>query len=244
MDSDYILSELRSLADPRHADGMVRAGISREGTLGIPMPPLRAIARRAGRDHRLAQRLWASGIHEARLLAAFVDDPAKVTEAQMERWARDFDSWDTCDVVCGHLFDKTPFAHAKAVEWSARDEEFVKRAGFALMAALSVHDKDSPDEAFRAFLPVIAREAGDGRKYVMKAVNWALRQIGKRNRALHACAVETALEIRAQGSRSARWIAADAIRELRGPVVARILARQESRPLRSPEWRPARRPSS
>ena len=244
MDATAVLDRLRSMAVPDAVKGMARFGINPRNTLGVSMPALRRLAREIGHDHALALALWDSGVHEARILAGLVDDVEEVTSGQMERWVRDFDSWDTCDVVCGHLFDKTRFAHAKAVEWSAREEEYVKRAGFALMASLAVHDTDSPDEAFRAFLPVIAREAWDDRRYVMKAVNWALRQIGKRNGELHAHAIEASIGIRAQGSRSARWIAADAIRELRGPVVARILARQESRPLRRTGARPGRRPSS
>jgi 3-methyladenine DNA glycosylase AlkD len=153
-------------------------------------------------------------VHEARSLAALIDDPRQVTEEQMERWVADFDSWDVCDGCCGDLFDKTPFAHRKAVEWAGRDEEFVKRAGFALMAWLAVHDKKAPDEAFLAFLPVIARESGDGRNFVKKAVNWALRGIGKRNAALNAMAIQTAQEIQSMGSRPGRWIASDALREL------------------------------
>lgn len=209
-----MLDELRSLADPANVLGMARYGISTTNTLGVSIPRLRAMAKRVGRDHALALELWASGIHEARILAALVDDPAEVVEAQLERWARDFDSWDVCDGVCSNLFDRTPFAHAKAVEWSARKEEFVKRAGFVLMAALAVHDKKSPDSRFGKYLPLIEREAGDERNFVKKAVNWALRQIGKRNASLRAAAIETARQIRAIDSPTARWIAADALKEL------------------------------
>ena len=210
-----ILTHLKSLHNPRNVAGMTQFGINPRNTLGVSIPTLRKIARQAGKDHRLAQELWASGIHEARILAAMVDDPARVTEAQMERWVKDFDSWDVCDQVCSNLFDKTKFAHRKAVEWSRRDEEFVKRAGFVLMAALAVHDKSAPDAAFIKFLPLIQRGATDERNFVKKAVNWALRQIGKRNRALNRAASATAREIQRIDSKSARWIAADALRELR-----------------------------
>src|SRR5947207_4324215 len=184
-----ILDELRSLGDPAGREGMARFGINAERALGIRIPQLRAIARRVGKDHELAAELWASGIHEARLLACFIDDPSQVTEAQMEAWAAEFDSWDLVDQCCGNLFDRTPFAYAKAAEWAGREEEFVKRAGFAMMAELAVHDKRAPDERFEPFLPLIEREAPDRRNFVRKAVNWALREIGKRNAALHAEAI-------------------------------------------------------
>lgn len=219
MQYEEILDHLRALANPASVAGMARYGINPHNTLGASIPALRKLAREAGCDHALAEALWASGIHEARILAALVDRPQEVTAEQMERWVRDFDSWDVCDQVCSNLFDKTPWAYEKAVEWSGREEEFVKRAGFALMAALAWHDKKAPDSAFAVFLPLIAREAGDGRNYVKKAVNWALRQIGKRSRRLNALAIQTAEEIRQQDARAARWIAADALRELQSASV-------------------------
>lgn len=194
---------------------MARFGIATWRALGgSNVPYLRTLAKRIGRDHRLAAQLWRSKIHEARILAALVDDPAQVTEGQMEAWAADFDSWDVVDNCCGSLFDKTPFAWRKAEEWSAREQEFVKRAGFALMAYLAVHDKEAPDQAFQRFLPLIEREAGDRRNYARKAVNWALRQIGKRNLALNRKAIATARRIHRTGPRAARWVASDALREL------------------------------
>jgi 3-methyladenine DNA glycosylase AlkD len=202
---------------------MARYGINPENTLGVSIPSLRAMAKRIGTDHALALDLWASGIHEARVLAGLVDDPALVTAAQLERWAKDFDSWDVCDGVCSNLFDRTPYAWDKAVAWSARSREFVKRAGFVLMAALAVHDKTAPDERFKNFLPLIEREAVDERNFVKKAVNWALRQIGKRNRALNRDAIAAAKRIRKVDSRSARWIAADALRELESDAVRQRL---------------------
>jgi 3-methyladenine DNA glycosylase AlkD len=214
MECEDILRKLKSLANPEAVAGMARFGINPQNTLGVSVPALRKLAREIGRDHGLAQQLWASGVHEARILASMIDDPRLVSEAQMEAWAADFDSWDVCDQCCGNLFDKTEFAYRKALEWAARDEEFVKRAGFALMAWLAFHDKPAPDESFLDFLPVIKRESVDVRNYVKKAVNWALRHIGKRNAALNIMAIQAAKEIQAAGSKPGRWIAADAVREL------------------------------
>ena len=214
------------MGSPRVAQSMARFGISTRDVLGIPMPTLRKLAREIGSSHQLALELWKSGLHEARTLAALIDDPERVTEAQMERWAGEFDSWDVCDCCCGNLFDKTAFAYRKAAEWTRRREEYVKRAGFSLMAALAVHDKKTANNRFLRFLPLIKRESTDERNFVKKAVNWALRQIGKRNLELHRGAVETALEIKKLDSRSARWIAADALRELRSEAVGRRLRRK------------------
>jgi len=221
---------------------MARFGIQpRTRVLGISVPALRSLAKEIGTDHRLAGELWRSGIHEARVLATMVDDPARVTEAQADRWARSLDSWDECDQLCSNLLSGTPFAFAKAVEWAGRNPEFEKRAGFALMAALSVHAKDAPDRAFERFLPVIRREATDERNFVRKAVNWALRQIGKRNERLHAKAIATAERISRMDSRAARWIAADALRELRSDAVRARLARSTTRGRSTPPERAARR---
>jgi 3-methyladenine DNA glycosylase AlkD len=211
---EQILIRLKSQANPANVAGMARFGINPENTLGISIPDLRSLAKEIGREHDLAQALWASGIHEARILAAFIDDPGQVTKEQMDRWAADFDSWDVCDQVCGNLFDRTPFAYDKAIEWSAREEEFVRRAAFALMAYLAVHDKRAEDGRFEQFFPLIVRAATDERNFVRKAVNWALRQIGKRNRRLNARAVETARQISQIESKAARWIAADTLKEL------------------------------
>jgi 3-methyladenine DNA glycosylase AlkD len=209
-----ILAEVRSLADPARAAGMASFGISDRRLLGVSMPALRAIGKRHRNDHALAAALWKSGIHEARILASIVDDPITVTPDQMETWVTAFDSWDLCDQCCLNLFRKTPHAWEKAIEWSARDEEFVKRAGFTLMAVLAVHDKSAGDVRFRALLPIVARESRDARNFVKKAVNWALRQIGKRNAALRADAIRTAEAIAKLDSPAARWIAKDALREL------------------------------
>jgi 3-methyladenine DNA glycosylase AlkD len=225
-----ILATLRSMGNPRNVEGMARFGISSTNTLGVSVPALRKLARTIGRDHALAQELWRSGIHEARHVASLIDEPAKVTERQIERWAKDFDSWDIVDGCCLYLLGETRYAHRKAVEWSRRREEFVKRAAFSLMAVLAVHDKTAPDAKFRRFLPIIQREATDERNFVKKAVNWALRQIGKRNLELNRAAIRTAQSIRQIDSRSARWIAADALRELTGATVQQRLKARTARP--------------
>jgi 3-methyladenine DNA glycosylase AlkD len=214
MHLDEIIQQLKTLANPAAVAGMARYGISSHNTLGVSIPTLRQLAKKIGKNHLLAQQLWASGIHEARLLATFIDRPTEVTEAQMEAWVKEFDSWDVCDQCCSNLFDKTPWAYQKALAWSRRPEEFVKRAGFVLMATLAVHDKKAGDETFLPFLPLIQAEAGDARNFVKKAVNWALRQIGKRNQRLNQLAIQTAQEIQQSNSNAARWIAADALREL------------------------------
>lgn len=214
MTADEILKYLRSLANPDNVAGMAKFGINPDNTLGVSMPNLRALARQVGRDHILAQELWACGVHEARILAALVDRPHQVSEAQMEAWVLDFDSWDVCDQVCSNLFDRTPYAWDKAHAWSTRPEEFVRRAGFVLMAALATHDKKARDEQFAALFPRMLAAANDERNFVRKAVNWALRGVGKRNRNLNRLAIEAAQEIQALGGKTARWIAADALREL------------------------------
>ena len=229
MNYDEILSRLRSLSNPEAVAGMARFGINPKNTYGVSIPNLRKIAAQIGRDHLLAQQLWASGIHEARILAGMIDDPEKVTEYQMEKWAESFDSWDVCDQCCSNLFDKTQFAYEKAAEWSSCKEEFVKRASFALMAALSVHDKKAHDDKFLRFLPLIKRESSDERNYVMKAVNWALRQIGKRNLHLNRSAIAAARDIRKLDSTSARWIATDALRELTSENVQKKLKSRSRR---------------
>lgn len=224
MQYNEIIQKIKSLANPQNVAGMARFGINSANTYGVSIPILRKMAREVGRDHELALALWASGIHEARLLACFIDRPEMVTGEQMEGWVKDFDSWDICDQCCSNLFDRTPVAHEKAVAWCEREEEFVRRAGFVLMAALSVHDKKASDEAFLRLLPLMKKYATDERNFVKKAVNWALRQIGKRNMKLNESALKTAEEIRQIDSRSARWIAGDAIRELRSEAVQRKLA--------------------
>ena len=225
--SEEIIGTLKSLANPENVAGMAHFGINPHNTLGVSIPALRQIARKVGKDHSLAEELWVSGIHEARILAALVDDPKQVREEQMERWVSDFDSWDVCDQVCSNLFDRTPLGFQKAREWSTRKDEFVKRAGFVLMACLAVHDKKAGNEPFEACFPLILQEAGDERNFVKKAINWALRGIGKRNRQLNQKAIQTAQQMQLNDSKSARWIASDALRELTSEAVQARLAVKE-----------------
>lgn len=221
---ETVMKTLRKEASPKNVAGMARFGINPKNTLGISIPFLRSTARRIGRDHTLALRLWASGVHEARILASMIDDPALVTRNQMDHWVADFDSWDVCDQCCGNLFEKTSFAYDKAVEWCRNDREFVKRAGYALMAYIAVHDKKLENTRLERFLPLIAKGSVDERNFVKKSVNWALRQIGKRNLGLNRMAIKTAKEIGALDARSARWIAADALRELQSDAVQKKLS--------------------
>jgi 3-methyladenine DNA glycosylase AlkD len=223
MDAKATVRLLKTLSKPENLDGMSRFGINTSNALGITVTELRKVAKTIGKDHELAMGLWDTKIHEARMLASFIDEPVLVTEQQMEAWAKGFDSWDLCDECCGDLFDKTEFAYKKAAEWSERREEYVKRAGFALMAALSVHDKRAADSKLLQFLPIIERESDDERNFVRKAVNWALRNIGKRNLNLNKAAIATAKRIKERDTKSARWIASDALRELTGEGVTRRL---------------------
>ena len=216
---DEVLHMLRAKARPDQLEGMARYGMTPEGRLGVSVPDMRAIAKRVGKDHALALALWETGIAEARIVAAMVGEPSKLTEAQMEGWVVGINSWDVCDQVCQNLFEKTPFAWKKIADWSARDEEFVKRAAFALIACLAWHDKKAADEKFIAVLPIIKAGATHNRNYVKKAVNWALRNIGKRNANLNRAALETAREIGQMDSKAARWVASDAIRELESEAV-------------------------
>jgi 3-methyladenine DNA glycosylase AlkD len=192
---EHLIDELERMGSPKAVAGMSRFGIQTGAALGVSVPKIREIARKVGTRHDLAQGLWKTGIHEARILAGMIDDPAEVSEEQMEKWASDFDSWDVVDGCCGNLFDKTEFATKKANEWSEREEEYVKRAGFVLMAEMAVHDKNASDNTFLDFLPIVVREASDERNFVKKAVNWALRQIGKRNANLNAAAIKTCAQI-------------------------------------------------
>jgi 3-methyladenine DNA glycosylase AlkD len=226
MQYDAILRRLKAMRNPANVEGMARFGINPENTLGISVYDLRKMASEIGTDHELALRLWESGIHEARLLAVFLDEPEMVTDRQMEKWAKDFDSWDVCDQASTSLFDQTGLAWKKARGWSSRKEEFVKRAAFALMAGLAVHDKNTGDEAFIRLLPIMKREAKDERNYVRKVVNWALRNIGKRNAKLNRAAIKTAKEMQKLDSKAARWIAADALRELTNAKIQKKLRQQ------------------
>jgi len=226
---ENVLERLKSKARPDQLEGMARFGMTVERRLGISIPDLRAMAKESGKDHELALKLWKTGIAEARILAAMIGDPKKLTEAQMEDWVKDIDSWDVCDQVCANLFEKVPLAWQKINDWSERDEEFVKRTAFSLMACLAWHDKKAKDERFIALLPVIIRNANDERNFVKKAVNWALRNIGKRNSNLNRAAIDAAREIQGLDSKTARWIASDAIRELESGAVQRRLRNLEKK---------------
>ena len=221
-----IVRFLKSQGNAANVAGMARYGINASNACGVSIPVLRKKAREIGTNHELALALWQTGVHEARILAALVAEAKSLTEEQAEVWVKDFDSWDVCDQVCSNLFDKAIFARKKAPQWAKREGEFVRRAGFVIMAAMAVHEKVAPDCDFEKFFPLIKRQSTDGRNFVKKAVNWALRQIGKRNRALNGKAIALALEIAAIDSPSARWIAADALRELRsrkfGPAGQKI----------------------
>ena len=209
-----LLLRLKRMGSRRNVEGMGRFGIRPRVAYGVSLADMRTLAKKMGRNHRQALALWETGVHEARMLAALTADPAEATRAQLETWAADFESWDICDTCCGSFIDKTPWAWSLADEWSRRDAEFVKRAGFALMAWLAVHYKAAPDRQFLPFFRRIREEAGDGRNYVRKAVNWALRQIGKRSPRLGRVALAEARRLRKMDSKSARWIGSDAEREL------------------------------
>lgn len=222
-----ILKKLKSQANPQNVEGMARFGINPQKTYGIAIPVLRKMAKKIGQDHQLAQQLWDSGIHEARILASMIDEPDKVSEKQMEKWVRDFDSWDVCDQVCMNLFEKVPLASKKINDWSKRKEEFVKRTAYALVACLAWHNQEAPDSFFVKFFPLIKKGATDERNFVKKAVNWALRNIGKKNLALNKKAIAAAREIQKIESKSARWIASDALRELTGAAVQKRLRQKQ-----------------
>ena len=228
MDFEDIIGELESLSNPEDIAGMARFGIKSNKAYGVRMPELTRIAREVGKNHQLAEELWWHGYTETRILACMVDDPKEVTEEQMERWALEFNSWDVCDQCCMKLFRKTSYAYQKIEEWSARDEEFVKRAAFTLIATLAVHDKKADDEKFEELFSLIIRESGDERNFVKKAVNWALRQIGKRNLDLNRKAIAVAEKIDQLNSRSAKWIAKDAIRELESDKVLEKLRKKQN----------------
>jgi 3-methyladenine DNA glycosylase AlkD len=228
MEAKEILRSLKKMYNPKNVEGMVRFGINPKNTMGISVTDLRKMATLIGKNHNTAIELWKSGIHEARILATIIDEPHKVTEDQVEKWVQDFDSWDICDQACVNLFIKTGFYWKKSVEWSGRTEEFQKRAGFSLMAVMAVHDKNSKDEKFIGLLSIIKNNSNDERNYVKKAVNWALRQIGKRNTKLNREAIKTSNEILALGTKTAVWIASDALRELKSDSVIKRLEEKNS----------------
>jgi 3-methyladenine DNA glycosylase AlkD len=223
MTTEEIISELRKHYNQKNVDGMARFGIVSENAFGISAPVIKSFAKKIGKNHELALKLWQTGYYDARVIAFLIDDPKLVTKSQMNNWVRDFDSWAICDGTCCYLFRKTPFAFEKIHEWADRKEEFVRRTSFSLMAYIAVHDKKRDDKDFLQFFPLIKKYSVDERNFVKKAVNWALRQIGKRSKFLNKEALKLAKEILKQDSKSARWIANDAIRELVNPkTIARL----------------------
>lgn len=223
MELEAIVKKLQLMANPKNVEGMVRFGINPQNTLGISLYDLRPLAKTIPKNHKLALALWKTGIHEARLLAPIVDIPREATEDQLEQWISDFDSWDICDQCCGNLFKDTKFAKKKILQWSKRKEEFVKRTAFALICEFAYHDKTMKDEEFEKYFTLIKREATDERNFVRKAVNWALRNIGKRNKVLNQKAIKIAEELKKMDNKTARWIASDALRELTSEAVQKRL---------------------
>ena len=221
-----VLAWLERHGTKRNREGLARYGIQAAKAYGVSVADIQRLAKRLGRDHALAAALWETGWYEARMLTSFIDDPALVTAAQMDRWARDFDNWGICDTICFHLFDRTPHAWRKVDQWSRRREEFVKRAAFALLASVALHDKEVPDAPFKRALRLVERGASDERNFVKKGVSWALRTIGERNPALHADAVKMATKLAGSSDPSSRWVGKDALRQLATPAVQKRLARR------------------
>ena len=219
MTANEVIAELKKHYNPRNVEGMARYGINVEKAFGVNVPLLHALAKKIGKNHELALELWESGYHEARHVASMIDDPKLVTKSQMNKWVKDFNSWDICDGTCSNLFRKTPHAIEKIFEWCERKEEFVRRTGFSLICYVAVHDKKRDDKDFLQFFPIIKKHSVDERNLVKKAVNWALRSIGKRSKFLNKEALKLAKEIQSLDSKSARWIANDAIRELTNPKI-------------------------
>jgi 3-methyladenine DNA glycosylase AlkD len=228
MNAREVIAHLESISDRSRLEGMSRYGIEVEHAIGVSMPKMRAYAKTIGRDHHLAMDLWDSGVHEARIMASLLADPELLTEEEMERWVRDLDSWDLCDQCCSNLFRRPP-CFRKALEWSGREEEFQKRAGFATMAALAVHGKGMSERDLQLLLEAVVRESHDDRNFVRKAVNWALRQVGKRDLVSNAMAIAAAERILAKGDRTSRWVAYDALRELRSEAVRERLKNRQGR---------------
>lgn len=228
-DAEAALAALERRASKATLASMVRFAIHSDHALGVAMKDIQLVARQIGRDHQIAASLWKTGVYEARLLAAYVEEPGRVTPAQMDRWCRDFDNWGICDTVCFVLFDRTPHAWTKVSAWAGRRPEFEKRAAFALLWGLTVHDKQAGDGRFLEGLELIRRGAEDERHFVKKAVNMALRATGKRNRALHSAAIEVAADLAASSSPAAAWVGKDALRELKS---ASVLRRLNHRPTR------------
>lgn len=227
---DAALTWLERKGTQRDRDNMVRFGIVTDNAFGVSMAHLKILARQLGKDHDLAAGLWDTGVYDARMLASLVDEPARVTPAQMDRWRADFDNWGICDTVCFHLFDKTPHAFAKVAKWRNGRDEYGKRAAFALLASVALHDRKTPDAPYIEGLAFIEAASDDERNFVKKGVNWALRAIGMRNRALNTAAVRTATRLAASADATPRWVGKDALRALTKPALAaRLAARVKSR---------------
>ena len=220
-----VLASLKKLGSRQTRESMVRFGIHTPKAFGIPMAAMQRLAKQIGRDHQLAGELWETGWYEARIVAAYIEEPERATAAQMDRWCKEFDNWGICDTVCFQLFDKTPYAYRKVRQWATRKPEFEKRAAFALLACLALRDRSAGDQPFLECLPLIEAAAEDDRNFVKKGVSWALRLIGRRNRELHTAALTLAKRLAASSSPSARWIGKDAVKELTGAVVTRRLSR-------------------
>jgi 3-methyladenine DNA glycosylase AlkD len=234
--TNTILTALYSKANPKNVEGMARFGIKSTGkVLGVSTPFLRALKKSIGKNHDLALDLWQTGILEARILAAFIADSKLLKKMIVNHWVRDFDNWAICDGVCLHCFRYTPFAHDLAKAWPKRKEEFIRRAGFTMIATLSVADKESDDAVFLAYLPLIKKYATDERNYVKKAVNWALRQVGKRSMKLNAAAIKMAKKIQKLDSSAAKWVASDALRELKSTAVQKRLKRKIQSSIKKPK---------
>jgi len=228
MELDEVIKQLKSMGNPKNVEGMARYGINPKNNLGVSIYKLRPFAKKIGKNHELALKLWKTGIHDARLLAVFIEDITKVSEDQMDLWAQDFDSWDVCDQTCTSLFDTSPIAWKKIREWAEHKKEFVKRAAFSILAGLAVHDKTASNEKFTDFSDIFIKHATDERNYVKKAINWAIRNIGKRNQFLNKKMIELSKEIQHIDSKSAKWIANDAIRELTSEKVKQRLDRKRT----------------
>ena len=217
---------LKRHGNPRNREGMARYSIPSKNAFGVSVAEIRMLAKRLGRNHQLALALWETGWYETRMLTAFVDEPALVTAAQMDRWGRDFDNWAICDTLCFHLFDRTPHAFGKVAQWSDRPEEFVRRAAFALLASLAGHDETTGDEPFSRCLPLIERAASDERNFVKKGVSWGLRGVGRRSPGLHAKAVKLARELADSPNAAKRWVGKDALKDITRPTVIQRLKKR------------------
>ena len=226
MTAKSALTELKRLSSKTYRDGMARYGLPMDRAMGVPVGAIQKLGKRIGKDHKLAVALWNSGWYEARMLTAYVSDPAALTPAQMDRWCKQFDNWGICDTLCFALFDKSPHAWKKVHAWAKKKSEFERRASFALLASLAGHDKDSPDDRFLKTLPLIQKAASDDRNFVKKGVSWALRGIGHRSLGLHTAAVSLATQLSKSQDATERWLGKDVLRDLRRPAVIARLKRR------------------